>query len=386
MQPELVHPAFDAVTEEFQYQIIYQEQILRIVREIGDFDWTHASYIRKIISLKLGDGEFNRQFDRYWTGAQKRHPDMSEETARHIWGMLTTAGSYAFNLAHTISYGMLAYWTMWLKQHHPEVFYAAALSKLTPDKHEALLRDASKANGPRPQVRALPPDPVVSGRSWVPARGEGAIHAGLLQIDGIGDKTCDAIIEFREQEEITGWSDLIKVKGIGPKTIERIEEFAANDDPFGVYTLARKIKAAKKFISKHNKMIDKGKASGEYLPEPTHTSLEIPYERGPDTEVVWIGTIRARNIRDIFEANRARGDDLDINTVRDPHLNEWAMLMGDDGDELVTLRIDRHKYPGFKRAIFGIKQGEDLVLIQGIKPGFRSAKVVYVNKMWVLGD
>jgi DNA polymerase-3 subunit alpha len=376
MTPELVHPVFDEITKEFQYQIIYQEQILRIVREIGDFDWTHAAYIRKIISLKKGDGEFNRQYDRYWQGAQRRHPDMSEEVARHIWNLCTTAGSYAFNLAHTISYGMLAYWTMWIKQHHPEVFYASALSKLSEKKQESLLRDASKRNGPRRRVKAMAPDPSHSALSWVPVRGEGRIHAGFRQVPGIGEKTAEAIMEYRKANGIKSWADLVAIKGIGPKTVEKFEEFASAKDPFGVYTLDKKINRAKKFIES---------TDGE-LPMPTHTSLEIPYERGPDTEVVWIGTVRDRNIRDIFEANRARGEALEESEVKDAHLNEWAMLIGDDGDELVTVRIDRHKYPKFKKAIFGIKPGEDLILIQGVKPGFRSAKVVYVNKMWVLSD
>jgi DNA polymerase-3 subunit alpha len=67
-QPTLIIRA-RAITAFTQYQVVYQEQILRIVREIGGFDWTHAAYIRKIISRKLGDAEFNRQWERFWEGA-----------------------------------------------------------------------------------------------------------------------------------------------------------------------------------------------------------------------------------------------------------------------------------------------------------------------------
>jgi DNA polymerase-3 subunit alpha len=53
----------------------------------------------------------------------------NEAVAERIWKQLVTAGAYAFNAAHCVSYGMLAYWTMWLKQHHPLEFYCASLQK-----------------------------------------------------------------------------------------------------------------------------------------------------------------------------------------------------------------------------------------------------------------
>lgn len=366
LQPELIHPALDSITADTHYQIVYQEQILRIVREVGGFDWTHAAYIRKIISQKLGDGEFNRQWDKYWEGAQRLHPDMSEELAQKIWGMCITAGSYAFNAAHTYAYGMLAYWTMWLKVKHPTVFFAASLAKMPDVRTESLLRDADKHN-----IQIMPPHPKRSGLTWQPERNR--IRAGFQQIPGVGPKVATTILDHRSVAGgLSGWDSLKDIKGIGPKTISKIKEFVALDDPFEVRKLARSIAA----------VIAELEAAG--LPLPTHTSLEVPYEAGRDQEVVWIGTIRNKNIRDIFEANRARGEDLDPETVKDPHLNEWAMLVGDDGDELLTLRIDRWLFPGFKKAIFGIKTGHDLVLVRGIKPGYRTARVVAVHQMWVI--
>jgi DNA polymerase-3 subunit alpha len=67
------HPAVDVITAPTQFQIVYQEQILRIVREVGDFPWTHAAYIRKIISRKIGEQEFNRSWGRFWEGCQTLH-------------------------------------------------------------------------------------------------------------------------------------------------------------------------------------------------------------------------------------------------------------------------------------------------------------------------
>lgn len=369
-RPELVHPALDLVTKDTNYQIVYQEQILRIVREVGGFSWTHSAEIRKIIALKKGDAQFNAYWDMYWEGAQRLWPDMDEATARKIWGMLITAGSYAFNAAHSYSYGMLAYWTMWLKVKHPEVFFAASLAKMPEDKQHDLLRDAARHG-----VGISPPDSVLSGLTWAPSPSTGRILAGFGQIPGVGDKTAQTILAYRDElPEGTAmtWPMLSNIKGIGPKTVEKLESFVTRKDPFGVNKLDRMIAAATTA------------AAEAELPEPTHRSLDVPYERGKDETVVWIGTVRDKNIRDIFEQNRAKGEVLDPEAVKDAHLNEFAILVGDDGDELLSLRIDRWKYPKLKSLIFAARPGVDIILARGTKPGWRSARVINVNAMWLI--
>lgn len=367
-QAERIHPVLDEITKDTYHQIVYQEQILKIVREIGDFDWTHAAYIRKIISKKLGEAEFNRQWDRFWEGAQRKHPDMSRQDAEQIWGHLITAGAYAFNLAHCVSYGMLAYWTMWLKVYHPTVFFASSLAKMPPNKHKELMRDAYKHG-----VEIRPPHPQLSALSWEAKKD--AVQAGLGQLPSVGEKRALAMDEFRQSNEVSSWKDFAAMKGVGAKSIEKWEEFSNHPDPFDVRRIDRAIEEAKKLIRK---------MKGE-LPMPTHNGLQIPYERGDDQEIVWIGEVQARNLRDIFESNRARtGKELDPSEVQDSHLNEFMLMLGYDGHDLVSLRFNRFKYPSFRDAIWGIKLEHDLVLIRGVKPGWRTAREIYVDEMWVI--
>lgn len=364
-----VHPLLEAITKDTHYQIVYQEQILRIVMEIGGFDWTHAAYIRKIISRKIGEQEFARQGERFLAGAKER--GVSDEEARDIWGRCITAGSYAFNNAHTVAYGMLAWWTMWLKVYHPQVFYVAALKKMG-DKHQLeYLRDAMKHG-----IDVLPPHPSNSQVSWNIHKGN--ITAGLVQIPGIGEKTAKAMVEYRVERKNDGkpikkWGDYLAVKGIGAKTIEKIEEFCSQEDPFGIHWLHRHLEAVRKEMR------------GLGLPAQTHTSLQVPYSRGQDTEVVWVGVLRHRNLRDLFESNFARtGEPLDPTTVKYPELREWVIGVGVDEDELVTITWDRYRYPRFKEAIWGIKLEKDILVIRGVKKGFQARRAIYVEKMWVI--
>jgi DNA polymerase-3 subunit alpha len=394
-QPEIIHPALSAITERTNYQIVYQEQILKAVVEIGQFDWTHASYIRKIISKKLGEQEFNRQWSRFWDGARtidqrSDYEPMTEATAKRIWGNLITSGSYAFNAAHSRSYGMIGYWCQWLKQHHPEVFFASSLTKTRRgsgggnvkaqfkggqiDRHVVLMRDAKKGKpecGRKP-IRVMPPS-YDSGMHW--EYEDGVLWAGLVQIPGVGDKTAEAMAAYAKENEIEAWENYVDVKGIGPKTIDKIEEFCERPDPFNIEGIDRTLDTVRDMLSE-------GWAD---MPVPTHTSVDVPYERGRDEKIVFLGMPMDINLRDIFESNRARtGEELSRNSVRDPDKNEWVMILCTDGDEQVTIRVDRWRYPRFRKMVWGAQMGHDLLLVEGVKPGFRTAREIYVRKMWVI--
>lgn len=376
-----LHPLLDEITKNTHFQIVYQEQILRIVMEIGGFDWTHAAYIRKIISKKIGEQEFNRQWDRFKEGAMER--GVAEDVAREIWNSCITAGSYAFNNAHTVSYGMIAYWTMWFKVHHTQAFYVAALTKYghkenkyKQKKHVELLRDAVKHG-----LTVLPPEVGLSGVTWQPAgTDQMSLRAGFSQIPGIGMGTAEDIYRWQRTKgpmEIGGWYDLTEVKGIGAKKIDGILEFVAKEDPFDIYKLERT-------IAKVKQQIVDGEL-GSVVPIPTHTALEVPYSQGPDTEVVWLGQIIHRNLRDLFELHYSRtGEVLDPADVRDPHLKDWVVMLGQDSDELLTITVDRWRYKQFRKAAWGIRLGHDLLLVRGIKRGNQSRRAIYVSQMWVI--
>jgi DNA polymerase-3 subunit alpha len=368
----LSHPLLDPIVAHTHGQIIYQEQILRIVREIGKFDWTHAGYIRRIISRKIGEQEFQRQFEKFRDGA--RENGLDDDLINNIWGQCITAGAYAFNAAHSVSYGMIAYWTMWVKVHHPEAFYAAALGKM-PSKGMAIMRDA-EVHG----IRVLPPDLNDSEVSWKPWAGGGAVLPGFSQIPGIGQKTAQAIVDYRDSLPhglFESWNDLCNVKGIGPKTVDKIMEFVGAEDPFEIYALQKKIEKVKDCIRR--------RAPGfRGIPFPTHETVDVPSEKGRDTEVVWAGTVHSRNVRDLFEINSSKGEALDPETIRDPHLREWVIMYVEDHTDQMSVKVNRWRYPDFKKAVFSINLDSDVVIIRGVKKGFQNRRTIEITQMWVV--
>lgn len=360
-EPEELHPLVWKYTKHTYGQIIYQEQVLSIIREIGGFPVAKIGDIRMIISQKLGEASFNAMKETFIEGAARLH-DIDENLADRIWKFMVTSATYSFNVAHCVSYSMLAFWSMYLKRHHPMAFYSASLRKTAKENWPKLLRDARKKG-----IEVLPPDILTSEATWAPEIGGGAIRAGFLQIDGIGEKTCARIMEARAADPMgyTDWDDLQKIYGIGPKTSEKIRKFCNSEDPFNLDLVGR-------VLAEYRDNLAMGIDDWAGLPVPTHTSDSIPR----DTEylqVVWIGIVNKKEYKDLIEDERARsGDSVEeiLQRVQDPDLRKSCTLKCyDDGDEDVYIRINRWNFPRFKEVIEQIDLDKDIIIASGIKRG-----------------
>lgn len=359
---EKLHPIVDKVTSWTNGQIVYQEQVLTIIREMGGFPVTKIADIRKIISQKLGEMSFQKMFDEFLDGAYRLH-GVSPELATRIWKFMVTSATYSFNVAHCVSYSMLAFWQMWIKVHHPLAFYAASLQKVGDDKtaveykRPRLMADAIKHG-----VKILPPDLQTSQMTWVADTAAKAVRAGYTQIPGIGEATAGAIIKERENRPFTEWKDLIRVKGIGPKGLEKIRDFCENDDPFKLDLVAR-------VLGEYREGINSGDDQYRGLPTPTHTSDEIP--RQGEHDICWIGLVRSINYQNYVENQRTRtGDDEEtiLARMKDPHLVDSCVLRCyDDGEEDVYVRFNRWQFPKFKQALESITINNDIIIVHGRK-------------------
>lgn len=367
---EDLHPMVAKICEYTEGQIIYQEQILQICGDIGKLPWTHRSAIRKIISSKKGESAFNQMWVQFNEGAGSQ--GIPEDVSKEIWKRMVTAGTYAFNIAHCVSYSMLGFWAMWLKVHHPIVFYAAQLQKVKDvDKQVILMRDMMDARFGR-SLKVLPPKPGESEATWKPV--PGGVRAGFQQIPGVGESKAIAMAEYHREVGISDWSDLKNIKGFGPKTIEKIAEFADNEDPFGILAIQRAVDEIKAAIRNDE-------LPG--APMPNATADDVPYEDVPWHGVV-LGRIKDRNLKDLFEDHRSRsGEDLDPKTVKRPDLKDSVTMYLEDQTGTLTVKVNRHSYPQFKSRVWDAKIGHDYVLVAAKKYPFLG-KTIHVEDMWVI--
>lgn len=426
VKPERFHPLIDELTAHTKGQIIYQEQILKIVREIGGFDWTNANEIRRIIAKKIGEAAFNVSMGNFVEGAARLH-GMDDHTAQRIWRRLVTSGTYAFVYAHSVSYSTLALWCAWLKAHYPLEFYAASLAKEDKDEDRFKLMKDAQAHG----IAITPPILNASRKSWraVPSLG---LVAGWQQIPGIGEVTAEKIDELRWGRHswraklnckhsaeissnvppdfitcpecggisrVTGvmetgvkfrsWGDLGAIRGIGPKTIEKMQAFATARDPFELDRTERILTPVLRWVARQRP-----------IPTPTHNGTEVAaieveerygadarknYGKGP--RVVYAGLAREINYQDAVENRRSRtGEEVAdiLKTLKRPDLLAYCSIRCyDTTDEEVYLRVNRFVFPNLKRMIEGISVNNDVIICVGNRiAGFGTP--VMVDRLFVV--
>lgn len=367
-EAEKLHPIVDEQTSWTYGQIVYQEQVLTIIRDLGGFPVQRVGDIRKIISQKLGEASFQEMWEEFRDGANRLH-GVPQELALKIWRFMVTSATYSFNIAHCVSYSMLAFWQMWIKVHHPTAFYAAQLTKVGDGKDHQIKRGKLMQDALHHGQTISPPDIELSKKGWTADVPNARVVAGFTQIAGIGDKTADNIIRWRDSyepatspDEYLLWSDLLEVKGIGEKTIKRIMEFCVKDDPFDLQLVTN-------ILAKYRQMLN-GDASEWYgVPRPTHTGNEIP--KDGIHEVVWMGIARLKNYQDYVENQRTRtGREVAdiIESMKDPHLVKSCVLQSyDDGEEDVYVRFNRWTFPRFEAALEDLALDHDIIIIRGMK-------------------
>jgi DNA polymerase-3 subunit alpha len=375
---EHLHPVVDDITKWTNFQIVYQEQILQVVRRLGNFNWEQAAAIRKLISKKQGEQAFNRMRELFMDGCKQN--GVKEVNAGKIWKQLVTAGAYAFNSAHCVSYGTLAYWTMWLKVYYPLEFYCSALQKYEckpGEKGFDVLKEAATKG-----IKILPPDPVRSQMSW--SVHKGGLLAGLVQIHGIGEKMATAMIAWREGQkhldESRGgvlWVDYTEVKGIGPVTMDKVEAFCSHEDPFEINLLAKKLGVARGWLNRN--------ADPEGLRRPTSRAEDVPYEPQKGEHVVLVA-VRDRNLKDLYELHRSRtGEELDPYSVKEPDFVNWAVILGEDETGPLTITVHRYGglYERYKNKIWELDPKRHLLLVRGFKRA-EYRRALYATELWVL--
>lgn len=382
-KPERFHPVIDGITQHTKGQIIYQEQILQIVREIGGFDWTNANEIRRIIAKKIGEAAFNVSMGNFVDGAARLH-GINEKTAQRIWKRLVTSGTYAFVYAHSVSYSILGLWCAWLKAHHPVEFYAAHLAKCDDKEQQFKLMQDALAHG----IEISPPKLGASRRSWRAA--DGVLVAGWSQIPGIGPKTAERIDALCVDGYYPrSWNDLLAIQGIGPKTIQRMEEFSTSHDPFELRRTANTLRRALRWISTQRGIPDPthngAQVAAEYVKQEYGANARKNYGKGP--KVIYAGIVKERNLQDAVENRRSRtGEEAAdiLKTLKRPDLLAYCSLRCyDTTDEEVYLRVNRFVYPKLRRKIESIAVGHDVVVAVGRRiSGFGTP--VMVEQMYVI--
>lgn len=190
---ELLHPMMGNITTDTYGLIIYQEQMLRIVREIGCLSWEDTTALRKGMSKSLGLEYFEKYWETFRDGAATHNIDTA--LARQIWETVNSAGGYCFNKSHAVAYAMVAYWCAVLKGRYPLEFGLATLRHTDdPLQIKQYLRELDRAGY---SFKAYDIDR--SDYSW--SVKDNMLIGGLTNVIGIGPRTAESILAKRKTGE-----------------------------------------------------------------------------------------------------------------------------------------------------------------------------------------
>ena len=223
------HPALKKILARTYGLIVYQEQVMGIVRELAGYTAGEADMFRKAIGKKLVP-LIRENIETFIERAKKLGHD--EDMLRTIGDQIFYFGRYGFNLGHATGYAFITYWTAYLKANYPREFFVANLNSVIGDTARigSILRDAEKHN-----IAVKCPNINRSGVGFTIVDND--ILFGIGAIKGLGDASVQDIVEYRDSSTRNGYStrrvDKVKPDGTPYKaSIKVIDRVANKPRPF----------------------------------------------------------------------------------------------------------------------------------------------------------
>ncbi len=205
--------------------IVYQEQVMAIAQRVAGYSLGQADILRRAMGKKK-KAELDKQFAAFSAGMAER--GFSMDAVKTLWDILLPFSDYAFNKAHSAAYGVVSYWTAYLKANYATEYMAALLTSVRDDKDKsALYLGECRHMG----ITVLPPDVNSSSANFTAVGSD--IRFGLTAVRNVGANVVEAIVAAREQKgDFTSFTDFLdKVPAVvcNKRTIESLIKAGAFD-------------------------------------------------------------------------------------------------------------------------------------------------------------
>lgn len=190
------HPALTDILKETYGVIVYQDQVLLILRTFAGYSLGQADIVRKAMGKKIA-ALMAEERERFMEGAKAKGFD--DNLSNYVFELIEPFAGYAFNKAHSVSYAMISYWTAYLKANYPVEFMTALLSCHSGQGEHtaAAVEECRKLN-----IEVRRPDVNMSdiGFTMEGNNGSGAIRFGLSAVKNVGDGAVLPLVEARQAD------------------------------------------------------------------------------------------------------------------------------------------------------------------------------------------
>jgi DNA polymerase III alpha subunit len=344
------HELLEPILQETYGVIVYQEQVMRIVREVGGFSWEDTAKIRKAIGGSMGSDFMNKMKDQFIFGCFGKN--INKKIAEDIWQDIINMGSYAFNKSHAVAYSMLSYWCMILKCHYPLEFSvanlrtAAGTSDEAIDKTITILKELVSEGY---EYKAF--DKELSEVEW--SVKDGILIGGLTNIKGIGKAKAQDIIKRRKAKQ--------------SYTVSQVKMLEYGKTPYDdIYATRNKLK----FLYENWESFSKQKP------------IEIKNIESTQDEVRFICKIKDKKLRDMNEPDLVKKRN---GVLIDELESKFLSLQMEGEEEIIHGKIPNFLFEKYGQEVLDEKDKDSYYIVLGsswIAPnGFKYITLKAIKKI-----
>jgi DNA polymerase III alpha subunit len=223
--PAYLHPSLGPILGNTKGVLIFQEQVLRVAREVAGLSWAQADRLRRGMS-KFQPDEIAQLEQDFLLGCRRlppTGPGLTEEQSVRLWKQVHAFSGYGFNQGHATAYAEVSYRSAYLKAHHPEAFFCARLADWGGYHHPAVYA----AEAVRLGIPVRPPH-VNHSLEQFSLSGK-TLWMGLGQIRDLRHSTIAALVNARRDRPFLGLFDLIRRVAMHAKELDHLVRCGALD-------------------------------------------------------------------------------------------------------------------------------------------------------------
>jgi len=285
-----MHPKMQDALENTYGILVYQEQVMQISKDLSGFTGGEADTLRKAIGKKQID-VMQKMKERFIDGAVEQS-NADRATMEVFWKQLEDFAAYCFNKSHAACYGLIAYWTAYLKAHYPEAFMAALMTSDADDIDRLAIEITEcKHMG----IKVLSPDVNESYVEFAVVPGKKQIRFGMAAIKGVGVSAVEEILRAREDGKFASVADFAKrvsTQKVNKKAWDSLIKTGAFDAMGDRSDLLFNLETVQGFASKVQKeamsgQIDLFGGLGGDSIQPTVTLTPAPVKHTDKERLMW---------------------------------------------------------------------------------------------------
>jgi DNA polymerase-3 subunit alpha len=224
IHPQLEEPLRE-ILEPTYGLIVYQEQVQRAAQILAGYSLGQADLLRRAMGKKKKE-ILDKEFVPFRDGCRER--GYQDDAIQAVWDVLVPFAGYAFNKAHSAAYGLVSYWTAYLKAHYPAEYMGGLLTSVGDDKDKMAMYLAECR---RMGIQVLPPDVNESAGPFTPVGKD--IRFGLAAVRNVGHNVVEAIARCRKEKgkyhDFYDFLSKVDAVACNKKTVESLIKAGAFD-------------------------------------------------------------------------------------------------------------------------------------------------------------